>query len=54
MKLYYDPITVNCRKVVAGLNLIGASYDEEILDYFAGDQKQPAYTALNPNAELPT
>ena len=54
MKLYYDPITVNCRKVVAGLDLIGASYDEEILDYFAGDQKQPAYTALNPNAELPT
>lgn len=53
MKLYYDPITVNCRKVVAGLDLIGASYDEERLDYFAGDHKQPAYTAINPNAELP-
>jgi glutathione S-transferase len=54
MKLYYDPITVNCRKVVAGLDLIGASYDEELLNYFAGDQKQPAYTAINPNGELPT
>ena len=53
MKLYYDPITVNCRKVVAGLDLIGASYDEERLDYFAGEHKQPAYTAINPNAELP-
>ena len=53
MKLYYDPITVNCRKVVAGLDLIGASYDEEKLDYFAGDHKQPAFTAINPNAELP-
>jgi glutathione S-transferase len=54
MKLYYDPITVNCRKVVAGLDLIGASYDDELLNYFAGDQKQPAYTAINPNGELPT
>ena len=53
MKLYYDPITVNCRKVVAGLDLIGASYDEELLNYFAGEHKLPAYTAINPNAELP-
>ena len=53
MRLYYDPITVNCRKVVAGLDLIGASYDEERLDYFAGDHKQSAFTEINPNAELP-
>ena len=30
MKLYYDPITVNCRKVVAGLDLIGASYQIKV------------------------
>lgn len=53
MKLYYDPITVNCRKVIAGLDLIGVPYDEERLGYFAGDHKQAAYTAINPNAELP-
>jgi|TARA_B100002003_G_scaffold170926_1_gene158903 glutathione S-transferase len=53
MKLYYDPITVNCRKVVAGLDLIGASYDEERLNYFGGDHKQAPYTDINPNAELP-
>jgi glutathione S-transferase len=53
MKLYFDPITVNCRKVIAGLDLIGASYDEERLDYFGGEHKLPAYTAINPNAELP-
>ncbi len=53
MKLYYDPITVNCRKVVAGLDLIGASYDEERLNYFAGDHKLPAFTKINPNAEMP-
>ena len=53
MKLYYDPITVNCRKVVAGLDLIGASYDEELVSYFGGEHKLPAYTSINPNAELP-
>jgi len=53
MKLYFDPITVNCRKVVAGLDLIGADYDEEKLNYFAGDHKLPSYTKINPNAELP-
>ncbi len=53
MKLYYDPITVNCRKVVAGLDLVGAGYEEERLDYFGGDHKQPAFRAINPNAELP-
>ncbi|MEL6964459.1 MAG: glutathione S-transferase family protein [Pseudomonadota bacterium] len=53
MKLYYDPITVNCRKVIAGLDFIGAGYDEERLSYFGGDHKLPAYTAINPNAELP-
>lgn len=53
MKLYYDPITVNCRKVVAGLDLIGATYDEEVLNYFGGDHKQKPYTDINPNAELP-
>ena len=37
MKLYYDPITVNCRKVIAGLDMIGADYAEQRLDFFAGD-----------------
>lgn len=53
MKLYIDPITVNCRKVVAGLALAGSPYQEERLNYFAGDHKLPAFTAINPNAELP-
>ena len=44
MKLYYDPITVNCRKIGAGLDRIGAEYEEERLDYVAGDHKLPANT----------
>lgn len=53
MTLFYDPVTVNCRKVVAGLALIGAEYDEELLDYFGGDHKGDKYKKINPNAELP-
>ena len=54
MKLYADPITVNCRKVVAGLDLIGAEYELVHVDYFTSQQRSPEYTALNPNASLPT
>jgi len=53
MKLYYDPITVNCRKVVAGFNLMGASFEKAHVDYFNAGQKAPEYLAINPNAALP-
>ena len=53
MKLYYDPCTVNCRKVLAGLDLMGIPYETAKVDYFAGEHKGPAYTALNPNQSLP-
>ncbi|MGH8820403.1 MAG: glutathione S-transferase family protein [Rhodoferax sp.] len=53
MKIYADPITVNCRKVLAGLDLIGCPYELVHVDYFKAEQKNPAYTAINPNAALP-
>lgn len=53
MKLYYDPITVNCRKVLAGLDMIGATFEPQVLGYFAGEHKQTPFTDINPNAELP-
>ena len=53
MKLYFDPITVNCRKVVAGLDLLGVEYEEVKVDYFGQGHKQPEYLAINPNGELP-
>jgi glutathione S-transferase len=54
MRLYVDPITVNSRKVLAGLDLIGASFETVHVDYFKGEQKSASYTAINPNAALPT
>lgn len=53
MQVYADPITVNCRKVLAGLDFLGAPFERVHVDYFKGEQKEPAYTALNPNASVP-
>ena len=53
MKLYYDPITVNCRKVVAGLDLLGVQYEESKVDYFGQGHKKPEFLAINPNGMLP-
>lgn len=53
MKLYYDPITVNCRKVLAGLDLIGCDYEPVVLSYFGGDFKKPEYVAINPTVTVP-
>lgn len=53
MQVHADPISVNCRKVLAGLHFIGAPFEEVYVDYFKGGQKSPEYTALNPNQSLP-
>jgi glutathione S-transferase len=53
MKLYYDPVTVNCRKVAAGFGLLGAEFEKSHVDYFSGGHKAPEYVEINPNAALP-
>jgi len=53
MEVYADPITVNCRKVLAGLQLMGVDYNLNKVDYFQSEQKGPSYVAINPNAALP-
>ena len=53
MELLLDPITVNCRKVLAGFKLIGADYTIKKIDYFQGEQKSEEYTAINPNQSIP-
>lgn len=53
MQIYADPITVNCRKVLAGLDLLGAPYELVHVDYFKAEQKSPSYLAINPNASIP-
>ena len=54
MQIYADPITVNCRKVLAGLELMEVPYELVHVDYFKGEQKSDTYIAINPNASMPT
>ena len=53
MEIHADPITINCRKVLAGLQLMGAPYKLVHVDYFKGAQKEMPYIGLNPNASVP-
>jgi len=53
MEILADPITVNCRKVLAGLKMMNVDYTLKKIDYFQGEQKGPEYLAINPNASLP-
>jgi glutathione S-transferase len=54
MKIYADPITINCRKVLAGLQLMNIPYERVHVDYFSGAQKNADYMAINPNAAMPS
>ena len=54
MKIYADPISVNCRKVIAGLKLMGVDFQLEYVDYFQGQHKGPEYLAINPNGSMPS
>ena len=53
MKIYADPITINCRKVIAGLQLMGAPYELTLVDYFKGEQKAEPYASMNPMLSIP-
>jgi len=54
MKLYYDPITTNCRKVAAGFSLMNVPFEEARVDYLGGGHKAKEYLEINPNGSLPT
>ena len=53
MELLLDPRTVNSRKCLAGLKLIGVDYTIKKFDYFQAEQKSPEFVAINPNAAFP-
>lgn len=53
LRVHLDPCTVNSRKVLAGLELLGTPYEYVHVDYFTGAHKQPEFLALNPNGAVP-
>src|SRR5210317_1664491 len=53
MEVLLDPRTVNSRKVLAVLKLIGADYSIRKFDYFQAEQKSEEFVKINPNAAFP-
>ncbi|HUC67614.1 MAG TPA: glutathione S-transferase family protein [Stellaceae bacterium] len=53
LQVYLDPCTVNSRKVLAGLDLLGTPYELNHVDYFTGAHKKPEFLAINPNGAVP-
>ena len=53
LQVYLDPCTVNSRKVLAGLELVGMPYELRHVDYFTGAHKNPEFLAINPNGAVP-
>ena len=54
LQVYLDPCTVNSRKVLAGLALLGTDYKFNFIDYFAGAHKSDEYKKINPHATVPS
>jgi glutathione S-transferase len=54
LEVYLDPCTVNSRKVLAGLDLMGVKYDLKKVDYFKSEQKSDWYSKINPHCTVPS
>ena len=49
----YTAATPNGWKVSIALEELGLPYDLHVIDLASGEQKQPAFTAINPNGRIP-
>lgn len=54
MRLYHNPMSSCSQKVRMALAEKGLAFEDTVLDLQKGDQFDPAYMALNPNAVVPT
>src|SRR4029077_18529980 len=53
MKLYYNPMSPNVRRVRFTAAVLGIELEEKKLDFAKGEHKSPEYLALNPNGAVP-
>jgi glutathione S-transferase len=54
MKLYFNPLSPNVRRVRLTAAHLGLDLEEKQLDFAKGEHKTPEYLALNPNGAVPT
>jgi glutathione S-transferase len=53
MKLYTNPLSPNCRKILGVAAHAGVDIDVQPVDLLKGAQKQPDFLAINPNGKVP-
>lgn len=53
MKLYEFPPSPNCRKVSALIHHLGLEVERQTVNLMEGQQREPAFLALNPNGMVP-
>ena len=54
LEVYLDPATVNSRKVLAGLDLLGTEYHLNHVKYFTQEHKKTEYLKINRKSSLTT
>jgi len=53
MKLYFNPASSNCRKVLFVATHLGIEHERELVDLRGGQQRTPEFLKLNPNGKVP-
>ncbi|MEE4271257.1 MAG: glutathione S-transferase family protein [Thermoanaerobaculales bacterium] len=53
MDYYYHPMSPNCRKVSALLEILGVEANYKFVDLAKGKHATPTYLAINPNGMVP-
>ncbi|WP_394840875.1 glutathione S-transferase family protein [Pendulispora brunnea] len=54
MDFYTNPLSPNCRKVDAVAKQLGIDLNVKLIDIRKGENREPAYLAINPNGKIPT
>lgn len=54
MDFYTNPASPNCRKVDAVAKQLGIELNTKVVDVRKGENRTPAYLAINPNGKIPT
>jgi glutathione S-transferase len=54
MKLYSNPLSPNCAKVLAAASHLGIPLEIQLVKVAEGENRKPEYLKLNPNGKIPT
>ena len=53
MKLYMHPASTTCRPIMLFAAVEGIALEQQIVDIMTGEQRKPAYLAINPSGLVP-